>query len=82
MLADYQKKSNYGIAIGLLMQIASIPISENILALLLLIAGSVLLIYGCCCYAIAKGHSGILGGLGFLSLLGLIVLVLLPDKHK
>ena len=51
------------------MQIASIPMSENILALLLLIAWSVLLIYGCCCYAIAKGHSGILGGLGFLSLL-------------
>jgi hypothetical protein len=82
MLAEYQKKSNYGIAIGILLQIASIPFSENILGFLLLVAGMLLLLYGCCCYAMGKGYHGILGGLGILSLLGLIILVLLPDKHK
>ena len=82
MLTEYQKKSNYGIAIGLLLQIASIPLGDNIVSLLAVIAGSILFIYGCSCYAIGKGYSGIFGLLGFISLLGLIILVLLPDKHN
>ncbi|MDB4540258.1 hypothetical protein N9250_01080 [bacterium] len=82
LLAEYQKKSNYGIAIGLLLQIASVPLGDTIISLLVLLAGAGFLIYGCCCYAIGKGHSGGFGLLGILSLLGLIILVLLPDKHK
>lgn len=82
MLAEYQKKTNYGIAIGLLLQVASIPLGDTIVSLLVLLAGAGFFIYGCCCYALSKGYSGGLGCLGFLSLLGLIILVLLPDKHK
>ena len=82
MLAEYQKKSNYGIAIGLLLQIASVPLGGTIIATLVLCAGAGFFIYGCCCYAIGKGYSGGFGLLGVLSLLGLIILVLLPDKQK
>jgi len=82
MLVEYQQKSNYGIALGLLLQIASAFLSENIFGFLLLVAGFLLFLYGCCCYSIGKGYSGILGGIGILSLLGLIILVLLPDKRK
>ena len=64
MLAEYQKKSNYGIAIGLLLQIASVPLGDTIISLLVLLAGAGFLIYGCCCYAIGKGHSGGFGLLG------------------
>lgn len=57
MLTEYQKRSNYGIAIGLLLQIASIPLGDNIISLLAVIAGGILFIYGCSCYAIGKGYS-------------------------
>ena len=82
MLAEYQKKTNYGIAFGLLLQLGSTVFSDNPIGLLVLIIGAATFIWGCCCYAIGKGYPGVLGDLGFLSLLGLIVLILLPDKNK
>jgi len=39
-------------------------------------------IWGCRYYTIGNVYDDVLGGLGFLSLLGLIVLIFLPDKHK
>lgn len=40
------------------------------------------LIYGLYNYAKAKGYSGWLALLGFLQIIGLIILVVLPDKRK
>jgi hypothetical protein len=51
-------------------------------SLVVLLAGTVLFIWGCVNYCQGKGQPGALGLLGLLSLIGLLVLVLLPDKHK
>ncbi len=44
--------------------------------------GTVLLIFGLCTYAQAKGHSRWWGLMGLLSIIGLIVLGLLKDRRK
>lgn len=83
MLAEYTKKTNIGIAVGLLLQFASVTVlGDSILGLIVLLAGIGVMIWGCSCYAKAKGQSGLLGFLAIASLLGLIILVLLPDKSK
>jgi len=55
-----------------------------LLALLALasLLGTVLFIIGLCYYAKAKGRSGWWGLMGFLSLIGLIVLACLKDYNK
>jgi hypothetical protein len=40
-----------------------------------------ILIFGCVCYAQAKGHSGWFGLLGLLGLLGPLILFFFPDRH-
>ena len=44
--------------------------------------GSILFIIGCCFYAKGKGYNGAWGLLGLLSLIGLLILVCMKDKHK
>ncbi|MDF1843523.1 MAG: hypothetical protein P1U77_18960 [Rubripirellula sp.] len=88
MLAEYKQKTNIGIGVGLLMQIAGNFVSggttagSGLVGLFLLLGGLGLFIWGCVSYAVGKGHHGALGLLGVFSILGLIVLILLPDKHK
>jgi hypothetical protein len=48
----------------------------------LILGGLVLFIWGCTSYSKGKGYHLGWGFLGLLSLLGLIILALLPDKHK
>lgn len=47
-----------------------------------MLVGAAVFIYGTVNYAMGKGYNGALGLLGLLSCVGLVVLVLLPDKHK
>ncbi len=97
MIAEYQKKSNIGVGIGFLAQIAGRVImsqgyasSANLAGNLpLVIAGSIvalagaaLFLWGCVQYCLGKGYSGWMGLLGLLSCFGLIVLIFLPDKYK
>ena len=87
MLAEYKTKTNVGVGIGIVLQIIANVITRTnpdmfVLGLIVGLVGSVLFIFGCCCYAIGKGYHGALGLLGLLSCLGLIVLVVLPDKNK
>ena len=96
MIAEYQKKSNIGVGVGFVMELAgrvlmavsgssgSAPPSVPLVALgaVIAIVGVVLFIWGCVQYSLGKGQSGWLGALGLLSCLGLIVLILLPDKTK
>ena len=49
---------------------------------ILAIFGFVPLIWGCVQYAKGKGLSPYFGALGLFWIVGLVVLVLLPDKHK
>ncbi len=92
MIAEYQTKSNIGVGVGFLMEVAGRVIlaqggSQGSTPLLVVggiitLAGAVLFIWGCFNYCQGKGYSGWLGLLGLLSCIGLIVLVLLPDKNK
>ncbi len=65
---------------------AHIPVPPEWLVYALVVgvlAGSILLILALCDFAKAKGYSGLLGVLlGFCSCIGLLVLVLLPDRTK
>jgi hypothetical protein len=46
------------------------------------LAGLIPLIIGLCHYAKAKGYSNVFGLLGLLSLLGVLIMAVLPDKTK
>ncbi len=87
MLLEKKSKTNIGVGLGIILQIAGRAIispgdSGSILGLMLVLAGAVLFIWGCMNYAEGKGHSKWLGLLGLLSCLGLIILVVMPDHHK
>ena len=58
------------------------PAESNVLALVITVIGTVLLIYGLALYAKAKGYHPLFGLFGLLSIIGLIVLGVLPDKLK
>ena len=85
MLPEFKRNTNIGVGIGLLLQIGGRVLLRSgfgVLGLLVIAIGFAAFIWGCGQYAKAKGYSPWLGALGFLSIIGLIVLVLFPDKHK
>jgi hypothetical protein len=47
----------------------------------MVIAGMALFIWGCFMYAQGKGYSPWVGLFGLLSIVGLLILVLMPDRH-
>ena len=91
MLAEYKKKANtvIGLAIVTMIVLGLIAaltagtsgrthyILEDILILSMLP-----FIYGLCCYAKGKGYHGAWGLLGLLTIIGIIILVCFPDRHK
>ena len=82
MQAEYKNRTNVGVVVGILLHIvAGMMISHApLLAGLLALAGSVFFIWGCCNYAMGKGHSWAIGLLGALSCIGLIILIVLPNR--
>lgn len=92
MIAEKQTKSNLGVGVGFVIAVvgrlmtaaggSSHSSALTGLGYLVGIVGSGLFIWGCVNYAQGKGYSPWLGALGLLSCLGLIVLVVLPDKMK
>ncbi|HEX5399621.1 MAG TPA: hypothetical protein VFY06_11300 [Verrucomicrobiae bacterium] len=87
MLPEKRTKTNIGIGVGILLEVAGrIAISLNealgIPGLIIVFVGVVLFVWGCMNYAEGKGHSKWLGFLGLLSIIGLIILIVLPDRHK
>ena len=86
MLAEHKTKTNIGVGLGIILQVAGRLIARNeanaLLGLILSLVGYVLFIWGCMNYAAGKGHSQWLGLLGLLSCIGLLILVFLPDRHK
>ncbi len=88
MLSEYKRKTNIGVGIGIVVQLigralvaGSNPeqVSQGWAVVLI---GFGFFIWGCAQYAKAKGHSPWFGGLGVFSIIGLLILVLLPDRHK
>lgn len=70
---------------GLLLQFGSVFASpvfgeDSMIPFLILLTGTGLLIAGLAYYAMAKGHSALWCLMGFLSIIGLVVLAVLPDR--
>jgi ABC-type xylose transport system permease subunit len=92
MIAEYQSKSNVFIGIGLILTIVgrllaayALSSQQSVLTTLgsiVALAGMIGFVTGCCLYARAKGYSFFVGLLGLLYILGLIILLVLRDKHK
>jgi len=85
MLAEYKTRTNVGVGLGIILQIGGrqmIDSGSPLPGLLIELAAFVLFIWGCVQYARGKGQSPWFGALGLLSILGLIVLVFLPDRYK
>ena len=88
MLQQYKKKINLGIGIGLILSLGGKVISSNpnetiaLLGSILGLMGIPIFIYGLSMYAKAKGRSWVWGILGFLNLIGLIILYFLKDLEK
>lgn len=76
MIVRYQKQS-YAVALpGLVLQLIGWAFSSWFIGAI----GSVLLCLGLCLYAKAKGRHILWGVLGWFSIIGLVVLYVLPDK--
>lgn len=85
MLAEYKRTTNIGVGLGLIGSIIGRALMESGsegLGVLIALVGLGVFIWGCSQYAKAKGHSPLWGALGILSLIGLLVLFFLPDRHK
>jgi hypothetical protein len=90
MLAEYKTKTNIGVGLGILGQLLGRMLIVRggetgsrlfaILGFVLILAGFISFISGCCAYSVGKGYSSSYGFLGLLSCFGLFVLVLLRDK--
>lgn len=84
MLEDQARQSNLYVLAGLAMHFIGgfLVAQEDILFVgaLFLLIGSMSFLWGCCCYAKGKGYPALVGLLGLFWLLGLIVLVILPDR--
>ena len=83
MIAEYKRKTNLFVGIGLLLQIGGALLGRHMeWANMLVLPGVFVYMYGLYFYAKSKGYSGWFAVFGLLNLLGLIILVLLPDKRK
>ncbi|MFZ5867187.1 MAG: hypothetical protein ACOYXY_14980 [Thermodesulfobacteriota bacterium] len=89
MLPQYKTRTNIGVGIGVVLSIASAILMQpgahfvmNQLGILCLVVGTILFVWGCWSYAQGKGYHGAWGLLGLLSCVGLVILVLFPDRHK
>jgi uncharacterized membrane protein len=87
MLPENKTKTNIGVGIGVLLQLAGfflVKTSETfamtILGLILILISIPWFIWGCGNYAEGKGYSKLIGLVGLAGLIGLIVLIVLPDK--
>ena len=92
MIAAHQRNTNLGVGLGLLLTFLSVGLRANagaesdaglaVFAGLIGLVGFVLFLWGCVNYAQGKGYSGFVGLLGILWCIGLVILVVLPDRHK
>lgn len=88
MLAYYEKKSRLplwvgflGAVVGRIMMMATAGTNQllSILGTIIMFVCIILFIWGCSLYAKAKGQHPLLGLLGLFSIIGILVLAMLPD---
>jgi hypothetical protein len=92
MLKEYKVKTNIGIGLALAIWVLGVILAgllienptEDLRSVLggIRLLGLIPFVYGCCCYAKGKGHSGAWGLLGLLWILGLIILFCFKDMRK
>lgn len=86
MLQANKRNTNIGVGLGWLLSVLGNVLRQQqyppAAYLLVFLAAVFLFLWGCSQYAKGKGYSGWWGALGVLYLLGLLVLVLMPDRHK
>ena len=88
MLKEYKRDTNIGVGIGFILiafsrsAFLSGMFAGPVFGYVVLLTGIGFFLWGCGQYAQGKGYSRYWGALGLLYLLGLIVLVLMPDRHK
>ena len=85
MLKQYEQQTNMGILGGVLLKLpamACVMMQAPPIAVLLCLVGSLAcFVWGCSGFAAGKGYPKALGLLGLTSFLGLMVLVILKDRH-
>ena len=85
MLREKQTAVNLGVGFGIVLSALGLYMGKDpviaILGRLFVLGGIGLFLFGCVNYAQAKGLSGWFGLFGLLHMLGLIILVCLPDKY-
>ncbi|MEJ2061448.1 MAG: hypothetical protein P8Y64_13340 [Gammaproteobacteria bacterium] len=87
MLAEQKRNTNIGVGVGIVLQVFGRYLQMqgsgmSALGSLMLLMGIGVFLWGCWNYAQGKGYHGAWGLLGLFSLLGLIILAVLPDRHK
>jgi hypothetical protein len=86
VLPQYKTNTNLGVGLGWVVMIAGNLLTRNSPlpwpGIVIFALGFAAFIWGCVQYAKGKGHSGYWGALGVLWIVGLLVLVFLPDRHK
>jgi len=89
MLAAKKTATNIGVGVGIGLEVVGILLvlsgrpALTLLAVPIMLASVVFFAWGCWSYAAGKGYPGVLGLLGvFFGILGLVILLLLPDKCK
>src|SRR5262245_46947097 len=84
---EFERGTLWLVGLGSLFEIAAFwlpPAGMAIPEILRVIGlvGTLLVVWGCCRYAAAKGYGWMVGMLGLLSCLGGLILFLLPDKQQ
>jgi hypothetical protein len=88
MLKEYKRDTNIGVGFGWIAialsgyAFRSSAFGGPMVGYVVLLTGIGLFLWGCGQYAQGKGYSPYWGALGLLYLLGLLVLVFMPDRHK
>ncbi len=86
MLEEKKTATNVGVGVGIALEFVATALflsGRPLLALPVGLASMVLFAWGCWSYAAGKGYPGVLGLVGvFFGLIGLLILILLPDKCK
>jgi hypothetical protein len=86
MHAEQKAKAYAGIIFGFIVQaigrgIANISYEGAVIGAIIGVGGVVLFVWGCMNFAEVKGHSKWLGLLGLLSCVGLLIMILIPEKR-
>jgi hypothetical protein len=87
MLQEKKNATNLGVGIGIVLQVIGRILQMQspemaLIGLVVILVGLGFFIWGCISYAQGKGYPALVGLLGLLSCIGLIILVVLPDKNR